>query len=286
MKVMKKIICRLILIIILCLSLFGCIKKYDDIMFDFIYENDDGKFNAIRIESENGVEAVYFIDERYGLWINDKETVMFTINRTYHTHGGGDLIIAKFSALSYYKSIVEHNGQVITAFDPFGEWIFVGYANFSDKGTVATFSSDNITVNEMSTNSKQTVIMTKVNIPADEIVPIDVALENMHFVPDAYFEFLSDQSNSRFSCEMANLWIDGPTMTGEWTTNGTIIPISMKLHEKVPYVEIYDISGSSEKLILKSYANVVDNSTIELVTPEGEMFYTTPSAPVIIAKTN
>ena len=138
----------------------------------------------------------------------------------------------------------------------------------------------------MFVESNYTVVMTKTKIPEENVIPFEVALENMHFVPDAYFEFLSDQSNSRFSCEMANLWINGSTMTGEWTTNGTIIPISMKLHEKVPYVEIYDISGSSEKLILKSYANVVDNFTIELVTPEGEMFYTTPSAPVIITKTN
>ena len=78
----------------------------------------------------------------------------------------------------------------------------------------------------------------------------------------------------------------GSTMTGEWSTNGSIIPIRMDLHEKVPYVEIYDISGPSEKLILKSYANVIDEVSIELVDPEGMVFYTAPTSPVIVTKTN
>ena len=78
----------------------------------------------------------------------------------------------------------------------------------------------------------------------------------------------------------------GSFMTGEWNTNGSIIPIRMVLHEKVPYVEIYDISESSERLILKSYATVVDEASIELVSPDGVIFYSTPTAPVIITKTN
>ena len=46
----------------------------------------------------------------------------------------------------------------------------------------------------------------------------------------------------------------------------------------------YDVSGSSEKILFKSYANVIDESTIELVEPKGELFYTTPSSPVTIKK--
>ena len=285
MKVMKKpLICGLTLIIALCSSLFGCEKSYDDIMANFIYENGDGEFNAIKIEIENEGEAVYFIDESYGLWITDKETIMFNIYHTLHTQSGGDLIINKFSALSYYKAIVEYSDPKSAGY--YGDVIFSGYAQFSKDGTLATFSPDNVHINEMSSKPEAIIKMTKRNLSASEIIPFDVALRDMNFVPDAYNDFVSDRDGWKFSCEIADFWVDGSTMTGEWNTNGSIIPIRMKLHEKVPYIEIYDISGSSEKLILKSFANVVDGSSIELLTPEGEMFYTTPSASVIITKTN
>lgn len=51
------------------------------------------------------------------------------------------------------------------------------------------------------------------------------------------------------------------------------------------YALAYDTSESSEKLILKSYATMADENSIELVAPEGIVFYTTPTSPVIITKT-
>ncbi len=135
-------------------------------------------------------------------------------------------------------------------------------------------------------DSGHTVVMTKTRIADENIVPIDVALDDMNFVSDLYVNYTSNRKSCKFSCELANLWIDGSTMTGEWNANGSIIPIRMNLHEKIPYVEIYDISGSSEKLILKSYVTVVDEFSIELVEPKGTVFYTTPTSPVIIVKTN
>lgn len=133
---------------------------------------------------------------------------------------------------------------------------------------------------------EHTVVMTKTSIPDDDIISFDVALNVMSFVPDAYINYTSNRIGWKFSCELANLWVDGSTMTGEWNTNGSIIPIRMYLHETVPYVEIYDTSGSSEKLILKSYATMADENSIELVAPEGIVFYTKPPSPVIVTKTN
>ena len=138
----------------------------------------------------------------------------------------------------------------------------------------------------MSSVPESTVIMTKIKLTESEIISFDEALNKMNFVPDTYIDFVSERNGRKFSCELANLWVDGSTMTGKWSTNGSVIPIRMKLHEKVPYVEIYDISDSSEKLILKSYANVIDEASIELVDPEGTVFYTTPTSPVIVTKTN
>ena len=185
---------------------------------------------------------------------------------------------------SYYESMAQRNDGLASVYN--GTMVFSGSCEFSDNETVATISPDNIYVNEMLIEPEYTVVMKKTSIPDENIIPFDVALSDMHFVPDTYFEFLSDRNSSKFSCEMADLWIDGSTMTGEWSTNGSIIPIRMKIDERVPYVEIFDVRGSSEKRILKAYAKVIDSSSIELIQPEGDIFYETPTTPVVIHKTS
>ena len=185
---------------------------------------------------------------------------------------------------SYYKSIIQQNNGFASFYK--GKMVFSGSCEFSDNGTVATISPDEIYTNEMFIDPEHTVVMTKTSIPDDDIISFDVALNDMSFVPDAYINYTSNRIGWKFSCELANLWVDGSTMTGEWNTNGSIIPIRMYFHETVPYVEIYDISGSSEKLILKSYATMADENSIELVAPEGIVFYTKPPSPVIVTKTN
>ena len=212
-------------------------------MYNFYQTTCDGQFNAIKISLGNNMEAIYFIEQHYGIW--------------------------------------SHNGE-----DALFNTIFSGYAQFSEEGTIATFLPKDININEMSSVPESTVIMTKIKLTESEIISFDEALNKMNFVPDTYIDFVSERNGWKFSCKLANLWVDGSTMTGEWSTNGSVIPIRMKLHEKVPYVEIYDISDSSEKLILKSYATVVDEYSIELVAPEGTVFYKTPTSPVIVTKTN
>ena len=252
------------LIIAVCFMFVSCEKSYDDMMWDFYLRTSDGQFNAIKIDLGDNTEAIYFIEQRYGIWNDNGENVVFNIVSTLKTQCGGDLIIKKYSDLSYYKAIVECSDP--NAIVHYRDTVFSGYAQFSEEGTVATFSPDYIHINEMSSSTEATVTMTKIKLPESEIISFDEALSKMDFVPDTYIDYTSDRDGWKFSCELANLWIDGSTMIGEWNNNGVIIPIRMELHEEVPYVEIYDISECcSEKLILKSYATVVDGSSIELI---------------------
>lgn len=285
--VMKKpfaILLAITLIMEFGLLLSSCEKSYDDKMFDFYRDTRDGQFNAIEINLGNDHSAIYFINERYGVWLNKGEKQLFDFDYVPEVQGGGELMIFIATQQSYYESIIQQNNGFASFYK--GKMVFSGSCEFSDNETVATISPDRIYINEMFIDPNQTVTLTKKRISDEEIIPMEVALDNMNYVPDVYFKFLSDKADTKLSCDMANLWVDGSTMVGEWNTNGSIIPIRMNLHEKVPYVEIYDVSSSIEKLILKSYVNVVDDSTIELVSPEGKIFYTTPSTPVTITKIN
>ena len=282
---MKKIlsyILSLLLIATLFLSLFACENSEYKITEDFVYNNNNGTYNAIKIDFGDGTEAIYFIDENYGIWEDGKETFMFYIILT--ERGRTNVEICKYSSHTYFQARVENRDFPVAYSSE--NIIFCGDPVFSNDGTVATFGADVIFVNKMSSKAETMVTMTKIKLPSDEIIPHNIFLQNMKFVPDVYFKFTADMSSSQFSCEIANFWVDGSTMTGEWSTNGSIIPIKMNIHSEVPYIEIYDISDSSEKLILKSYATVVDEYSIELVAPEGTVFYTTPSSPVIVTKTN
>ena len=269
--------------IVLSLSLTSC-KKYDDMVLNFYKDTSSNRFNAIEIYLGNDHSAIYFINEQYGVWLNKGEKQLFDFDYVPEVQGGGALMIYVATQQSYYESMVERNDGLASFYN--GKMVFSGSCEFSDNGTVATISPDKIYTNEMFIDPEHTVVMTKTSIPDDNIIPFDTVLSDMDFVPDTYTNYTSNRAGCKFSCELANLWIDGSTMIGEWNTNGSVVPVRMYLHEKVPYVEIYDISGSSEKLILQSYATVVDEVSIELVAPVGTVFYTTPASPVIVTKTN
>lgn len=278
------ILTTILIITLICLLLSSCENSYDDQVYDFYQDNCDGRFNAIEIDFGFDDTAIYYIDEHYGVWSNVNCTYLFNFDYVPRSQRGGQLMIKIATEQSYYESMVQQNDGLASFYN--GKMVFSGSCEFSDNGVVATISPDKIHTNEMLINPEHTVVMTKTSIPDEDIVTFDVALNDMNFVPDTYTDYTSNRAGWRFSCELANLWIDGSTMIGEWNTNGSVVPVRMFLHEKVPYVEIYDISGSSEKLILKSYATIVNESTIELVTPEGIVFYTAPTSPVIITKTN
>ena len=283
---MKKTFANLLaitLIVVSCSLLSSCEKSYDDKMYDFYVDDCDGRFNVIEFDLGNNQDAIYYITENYGVWSNESGVYLFDFDYVPRTQRGGQLMIKIITEQSYYESMVQQNDGLASFYN--GKMVFSGSCEFSNNETVATIFPDKIYVNEMYIDPEHTVVMTKASISDEDIVAFEIALDNMNFVPDTYIDYVSDRNSWKFSCELGNLWVDGSTMTGEWNTNGSNIPIRMDLHKKVPYVEIYDISESSEKLILKSYANVVDDSTIELVSPEGEIFYTAPSTPVTITKT-
>ena len=283
-KTFAGILTTTLIVTLLCTLLSSCEKSYDSKVCNFYQDNCDKRFNAIEIHLGFDNKAVYYIDEHYGVWSNLNGIYLFGFDYVPETQRGGQLMIKVITEQSYYESMVQRNNGLASFCN--GKLVFSGSCKFSDNDTVATISPDKIYTNEMFIDPEHTVVMTKTSIPDEDIVPLDAAVNDMNFVPDTYIDYTSDRDGWKFSCELANLWVDGSTMTGEWNTNGSIIPIRMDLHEKVPYVEIYDISGSSEKLILKSYATVVDEYSIELVAPEGPVFYTTPTSPVIVTKTN
>lgn len=282
-KVFYRITLSLFICFVLCLSLFGC-KNYDDIVFDFYQDTNGGEYNVITIDFGTNNSGIYFIEEGYGIWSFEEEKCLFDFDYVSRTQRGGQLMIKIATEQSYYESMVQQNDGLASFYN--GKMVFSGSCEFSDTGVVATISPDKIYTNEMFIDPEHTVVMTKTSVPDEDIVPFDAILSDMNFVPDTYTDYTSNRAGWRFSCELANLWIDGSTMIGEWNTNGSVVPVRMYLHEKVPYVEIYDISESSEKLILKSYATIVDKSSIELVAPEGIVFYPAPTSPVIITKTN
>lgn len=273
----------LCLCVCLCLSLVAC-EDYDDIVFNFYRDTCGDEYNAIELNLGANNFGIYYIEKEYGIWYLKDEEFLFDFDYVPETQGGGELMIYVATQQSYYESMIQQNNGLASLYN--GKIVFSGSCEFSDNNTVATISPDNIYVNEMFIEPEYTVVMTKTSIPEENIVPFEIALDDMNFVPDTYIDFISDRNGRKFSCELANLWVDGSTMIGEWNTNGSVIPIRMELHEKVPYVEIYDVSESSEKLILTSYAKVVDDSTIELVSPKGDIFYTAPSTPATITKTN
>lgn len=266
----------------LCLPLLASCRDYDSTVLSFYKDTCGAKYNAIKLDFGKNNSGIYYIDEQYGVWQLNEERYLFDFDYIPQKQGGGALMIYVATQQSYYDSMVSRNDGTASFYN--GKMVFSGRCEFSDGNTVATISPDNLYDNEMSIGLEYTVTLTKTNVPDDDMISFDVALEHMKYVPDAYFRFLSDQTDFVFSCDIADLWVNGSTMLGEWNTNGSVIPVRMKLHGKVPYVEIYDVSGSSEKLILKSYVNVIDDSTIELLSPEGEVFYTAPSVPVIITK--
>ncbi len=90
------------------LSLTSC-KKYDDIMLNFYRDTSDDKFNAIEIDLGNNNSAIYFINERYGIWLNEGDKHLFDFEYVPETQGGGALMIYVATQQSYYDSIIQRN---------------------------------------------------------------------------------------------------------------------------------------------------------------------------------
>ena len=288
---MKRIlsVCSLVLCLsvcfCLCFSLVGCKENYDKTALHFYRDTRDGAYNAIKLNLGENFSGYYFIEQGYGILSGNGIIIPFEFD--YISIGQGSLWILTANKQSYVRSFVECGNGLGACY--YGTPFLSGHFEFSDDETVAKISSDRLSLHEevLPFNGliNETITMTKVKIPTEEIVSFETALEEMHYVPDEYFDFIANREQAKYSCDAANFWVDGATMTGEWNTNGTIVPIRMQLNDKVPYFEIFDISGETEKSILKAYVDVSDATTLKLTDIEGCIFYTKPTASVFLTKT-
>lgn len=106
MKKSLSYILTLTMILMLCSSLFGCEKSYDDKFYDFFYKCDsDGQFNAITIEFGEDINGVYYIDGNYGVILDhgskylfhffyDKEIGLYYLQSRYYNAGVGRFVNA------------------------------------------------------------------------------------------------------------------------------------------------------------------------------------------------
>ena len=274
----------LFLILITLFNLMSC-TDYDDIIYDFYMDTSDGEYNAIKLDFGENNYGIYYIEKNYGIWSLNENQNLFGFEYQPRTQRGGTLDINIATKYSYYQSIIEQNNGFASFY--LGETVFRGgKLEFTDNNTIAKLAPDLLYVNEMSIPSGYTVVMTKTKIIESEIIPFETAINNMNFVPDEYFIFISDSASAQYELNHANLYINGATMTGEWKMNGVVIPIRMEMNSKVPYIVIYDISTSDPKPILTSYANILSDNTIELINPTGSVFYAVPEDPIILTKTN
>ncbi len=188
--------------------------------------------------------------------------------------------------MDYYRSVaagyeVPSAGTVIFS----GGGFSFPDITLSEDGRMATFSPEKIYYNLLFDDPARTVVMEKVLLPVEEIPAVADLIASMQFVPEVYLDFAAPTEGERFACDTAGFWVDATTGIGEWTTSGTVVPIRLTLSDKVPYMEIYDISGDTEKRILAAYATPVNAATMEITAIEqNDMLYTTPAEPLILQK--
>ncbi len=274
--------------LLLCtvLPLFAGCESTDDRLHEFIYGTDDGKYNAIEMTIDEDNFLVWYMDLRYGLWTRDGERSMIVLDYIPATQGGGELEIFQVTKMDYYRSVtagyeVPSAGTVIFS----GGGFSFPDITLSEDGRIVTFPPEKIYYNELFDDPMRTVVMEKVLLPAEEIPTAADLIAAMQFVPAVYLDFATPTEGARFACDTVGFWADATTGIGEWITNGTAVPIRLTVSDKVPYMEIYDIGGDTEKRILAAYATPVDADTLEITAIEqNDMLYTTPAEPLILQK--
>ena len=281
----RKLVCLSLLFsycVALLFSMSGC-ENIDQKIYDFYLDTCDGKYNAIQFDLEAPNTATYYIEERYGIFSDGKTQELFAFDHISVKHGGGENIRMYIATKqSYYRSVAEPGHGSASMYH--GEMGFNGSCEISPDGTTAKVSIDGLHSDKIPPEPGQTLTMTKTKIPDDDVIPFETALQNQHYVPDTYFDFLADRSGMQYICEMANLRIDASTMTGEWITNGAVIPIRLELSDKVPYLCIRDTRDGQDEVILTAYGNMPDDTAMELYEITGKVFYAIPTEPVILKK--
>ena len=119
-----------------------------------------------------------------------------------------------------------------------------------------------------------------INPQTEEKIPITLSMDkNLDFyfswVSQIYIHFFNTD-NTIYKEETQNFWYDFALQQGEWTVNGTAIPIRMEFTGVTPTnvtLRVYDISGEQEKEILLAYGALADENTFVSQDLSGTMFY-------------
>ena len=119
-----------------------------------------------------------------------------------------------------------------------------------------------------------------INSQTEEKIPITLSMDkNLDFyfswVSQIYIHFFNTD-NTIYKEEAQNFWYDFALQQGEWTVNGTAIPIRMEFAGVTPTnvtLRVFDISGGQEKEILLAYGALANDSTFVSQDLSGTMFY-------------
>ena len=104
----------------------------------------------------------------------------------------------------------------------------------------------------------------------------------------SYIHFFNTD-NTIYKEESQNFWYDFALQQGEWTVNGTAIPIKMEFTGVTPTdvtMRIYDISGEQKKEILLARGELTDKNTFFSQDLSGTMFYEGTVTEIKIVKTS
>ena len=119
-----------------------------------------------------------------------------------------------------------------------------------------------------------------INPQTEEKIPITLSTDkNLDFyfswVSQTYIDFFNT-NNPIYKEETQSFWYNFALQHGEWTVNGTAIPIRMEFTGVTPAnvtLRVYDISGEQEKEILLARGELADESTFVSQDLSGTMFY-------------
>ena len=132
-----------------------------------------------------------------------------------------------------------------------------------------------------------------INPKTEEKIPITLSMDkNLDFyfswVSQIYIDFFN-ANNKIYKEESQNFWYDVDAQKGEWTVNGTAIPIKMEFTGVTPTdvtMRIYDISGEQKKEILLARGELTDENTFFSQDLSGTMFYEGTVTEIKIVKTS
>lgn len=111
----------------------------------------------------------------------------------------------------------------------------------------------------------------------NEVIEISsiVVNENQQFfdwIASEWKVFCSADEQVNYKIENHDFEVSTASKKGEWGTNGTVIPIRIVLDELACFIEIYDISGETEKCILAGNG-YMDNGKFIVEEFRSTMFY-------------